>query len=149
MNNLPAETLQISPEALEVANSFLETQSLDATAERLGITKYAVSSYLDRREVKAYVDNVFYNLGYNNRVALRTLMDKLIADKLAEMIESGTTSKKDIADLIALSHKITMGEAARDTAVTNTNIKTQTNVQINAPGGANYNELIEKLIKGG
>jgi hypothetical protein len=69
MNNLPTvtpvECLDISPEALEVANCFLQDQDLDKVADILDIPKELVTQILAKREVKAYIDNVFFNLGYN------------------------------------------------------------------------------------
>ena len=49
----PAETLDISPEALEVANAYLQCQDVKETAENLDITVELVTHILTRREVKA------------------------------------------------------------------------------------------------
>ena len=71
----PAETLEISPEALEVANTYLQLQDMDKAADELGMPKEMVSQILGRREVRAYVDNVFMNVGFNNRFKIRAAID--------------------------------------------------------------------------
>jgi predicted XRE-type DNA-binding protein len=147
----PAEVLDISPEALEVANCYLQNQNLDEVAESLGVSRELVSQILVKKEVKAYIDNVFFNLGYNNRFLMRRAMDAIIKKKFQELEESDTGSGKDIAELLALSHKMTMDEMAKQIELEklrSSNIKTQTNIQINDGGGSKYNTLIEKLLSG-
>lgn len=153
MNNLPtvnpAEVLDISPEALEVANCYLQVQDLDDAALQLDIPKEQVSQILSRREVKSYIDNVFMNLGFNNRFKLRKAMDAIIKKKFQDLEESETGSSKDIAELIALSHKMSMEELSRQIELEKlrqSTIKTQTNIQINDGGGNKYDALIQRLL---
>ena len=63
-------------------------------------------------------------------------------------------SSKDLADLVALSHKIRIDEMKAQTELEKAqaaNIKNQTNVQINSAempfGQGNYGELMKKLLK--
>lgn len=150
MINTPAEVLDVSPEALEVANCYLQEQDLGAVAEQLDLPRELVSNILSKREVKAYIDNVFLNLGFNNRFRMRRAMDSIIKKKFQEMEESQMGSTKDIADLLALSHKMTMDELSKQIEfekVRASNIKSQVNVQINN-GGSKYDNLISRLIKG-
>lgn len=145
-----AEVLDISPEALEVANLYLQTQSLDETSETLDMPKELITQILSRREVKSYIDHVFFNMGFNNRFKMRAAMDAIIKKKFQELEESEMGSTKDIAELLALSHKMSMDEMSRQIELEKlrqTNIKSQTNIQIN-DGGTKYNTLIEKLISG-
>lgn len=153
MSNLPtvnpAEVLDISPEALEVANCYLQIQNLEDTALELDIPKEQVSQILSRREVKSYIDNVFMNLGFNNRFKLRKAMDAIIKKKFQDLEESETGSSKDIAELIALSHKMSMEELSRQIELEKlrqSTIKTQTNIQINDGGGNKYDALIQRLL---
>ena len=144
----PAEVLQISPEALEVANCYLQLQDIDKVAFELDITRDYAASVLTRKEVKAYVDNVFLNLGFNNRFKMRAAMDAVIQKKFQELQESDMGSTKDIADLLALSHKMTMDEMARQIELEKlqqTSIKSQVNVQINN-GGSKYDNLMRQLM---
>lgn len=147
----PAEIVAISPEALEVANCYLQCQDVDETANSLDITKELVVQILARREVKAYVDNVFMNVGFNNRFRMRDAMDAVIKKKFQELEESDMGSTKDIAELLALSHKMTMDEMSRQIELEKllqSNIKSQVNVQINDNGGTKYESLIQQLLKG-
>lgn len=145
----PAEVVDISPEALEVANYYLQVQDTDKVAEDLGISKDLVVQMLGRREVKAYVDHVFMDLGFNNRYKLRAALDAVISKKFQDMDDSDTGSSKDIADLLALSHKFTMEHLAAQIKLEElkqkNQIKSQVNVQINE-NGSNYGSLIERLI---
>lgn len=147
----PAEAIEISPENLEIANTYLQCQDLRRTADELAIPPEMVAQALEKREVKAYVDSVFFNVGFNNRFKMRKLMDKLIERKLQEMDEADIGSNKDITELLTLSHKMTMELMDREIALLKLkkdSIKVQTNVQINdAGGGTRYGSLIQQLIE--
>ena len=146
--NTPAEVLDISPEALEVANCYLQLQDVIKVSEELDIPQEMVSKLLDRKDVKAYINNVFYNVGFNNRFTMRRAMDALIRKKFQELEESETGSSKDIAELLELSHKMTMNELAKQIELEKlqqTSIRNQVNVQIN-DGGTKYENLMKQLI---
>ena len=148
----PAEVVNISPEALEVANAYLQSQDINKVSEDLDITVELVSQVLARKEVKAYIDNVFFNLGYNNRFLMREAMDAVIKKKFQELEESDMGSTKDIAELLALSHKMTMDEKAADLnleKIRQSNIKSQVNVQINDNSGSKYENLVKQLLESG
>jgi cellulose biosynthesis protein BcsQ len=147
----PAETLNISPEALEVANAYLQCQDVKETADSLDITVELVTQILTRREVKAYIDHVFMNIGFNNRFKIHAAMDAVLKQKFQELEESGMGSTKDIAELLALKHKMTMDELKAQTELEKlrqTNIKNQVNVQINdgVSDGSKYSQLIQSLL---
>lgn len=146
----PAQAIAISPEALEIANSYLQCQNIQKTANDLGLTSDIVSEILDRREVRAYIDNVFMEYGFNNKFIIRDLMDTIIKKKLQELEEAEIGSSKDIADLLALSHKMTMEYLDKQIKLEqvrhSTSIKNQTNVQINELSGSKYGNLIQKLL---
>ena len=78
----------------------------------------------------------------------------MIQSKLEEAQESGVYSSKDLADLLQMAHKMRMDEiksqAELDPANAS-NIKNQTNVQINEGvpfGQGNYGKLMDKLLNG-
>lgn len=155
MSNLPtttpAESLTISPEALEVANCFLQLQDINKTAEELDMPLEVITDHLSKREVKAYIDSVFLNLGFNNRFTMRRAMDAIIRKKFQELEDSETGSSKDIADLLALSHKMTMDELSKQIELEKiraSNVRNQVNVQINNNEGSKYDNLIKKLLTG-
>jgi len=151
----PAEALQISPENLEVANCFLELQDSQKVADVLDVPVDMVTRILARSEIKAYVNQVFFEVGFNNRFRMRDLMDTLIKKKLQDMSESETGSNKDILDLVAQSHKMSMELLDKEIQLeklrqTNPGIKSQVNVQINdgIGDGTKYGALINKLLTG-
>lgn len=153
----PAEALAISPENLEIANCFLELQDSQRVADSLDVPLDFVTRVLARSEIKAYINQVFYEVGFNNRFRMRDLMDTLIKKKLSDMEESETGSNKDITDLIALSHKMSMEMLDKEIQLeklrqgsASAAVKNQVNVQINdgIGDGTKYGALISKLING-
>ena len=148
----PAEAIKISPENLEVANLYLQLQSTSEVARTLDCSQHQVSEVLSRPEVQRYIDKVFSDTGFNNRYLMRSAMDQVLKKKFQELEEAGTGSQKDIADLLLLSHKMSMDYLDRELELeklrqkaTVDNLKTQVNVQINE-GGTRYGELINKLL---
>ena len=75
---------RISPEGLEIANAYLELGNIPAVCARLSIDEAKASEYLAKREVRAYVDQVYLDTGYRNRFKLAETLDTLIDAKLAE-----------------------------------------------------------------
>lgn len=152
----PAETLQLSPEALEVANCYLQLQDTRRVADELDLAPTLVSQILNKREVKQYINQVFFEVGFNNRHKMRAAMDSLIQQKFREMSEAEVGSSKDITELLALSHKMTMELLDREIQLeklrqaAGEGPKSQVNVQINELGdGTKYGALIHKLLQPG
>jgi len=151
-NVAPAEVLEISPEALEVANCYLQTQDVGKCSESLDLAPAQVSQILKRPEVKAYINQVFFDLGFNNRFRMRSAMDAVLRRKFQEMEEADVGSNKDIAELLALSHKMSMELLDREIQLEKLRMersgpKSQVNVQINEGGdGTKYGALISKLL---
>lgn len=151
-NTAPAETLSISPEALEIANCYLQCQDARQVADELGLGIEMVSGVLARREVKSYINQVYFDLGFNNRFKMRRAMDAVLQRKFRELEEADVGSSKDIAELLALSHKMTMEQLDREIQLEKlrageTGPKNQVNVQINEGGdGTKYGALIAKLL---
>ncbi|NBW15604.1 MAG: hypothetical protein EBR82_47225 [Caulobacteraceae bacterium] len=149
---LPAETIRISPEALEIANCYLQLQDAKKVAYELDLDQELVVTTLARREVRGYIDQVFFDTGYNNKFLMRRAMDALIQQKFQELEESGVGSSKDIAELLSLSHKMSMDLLDREIQLeklrSNSGPQKQVNVQINESDGSKYGQLIHKLISG-
>lgn len=151
--HLPAETVKISPEALEIANCYLQVQDARKVADELDISQELVVTTLARREVRGYIDQVFFDTGFNNKFLMRRAMDSLIQQKFQELEESGVGSSKDIADLLSMSHKMSMDLLDREIQLEKLRSGTQgpqkqVNVQINSDDGSKYGQLIHKLISG-
>lgn len=146
------EAIVIAPENLEIANCYLQMQDVRAVATELDINISVVSDALAKREVKAYIDAVFLDVGFNNRFKMRSAMDAILKKKFQDLEDSDTGSAKDIADLLALSHKMAMEHLDRQIQLeklrmqNETNIKSQVNVQINGDG-SNYSALLAKLME--
>jgi hypothetical protein len=144
---------RISPEGLEIANAYLELGSIPAVCSRLSIDEAKASEFLQKREVKAYVDQVYLDTGYRNRFKLADVLDTLIDAKLEEAEESEVYTSKDLADLVGMAHKIRMDELKAQTELEKAKaqtIKTQVNIQDNSQvpfGQGNYGELMKKLLK--
>lgn len=152
----PAEVVQIDPEGLEIANLYVTHGDPVKVAGELGVPLEEVVTTLRRREVKGYVDYLFQSTGFNNRIKLRKAMDLVLERKFQELDENGGGSTKDIADLLALSHKMTMEHLEKEIALEKLRLggdhrgpKSQVNVQINEnAGGTNYSNLLDRLMKG-
>ena len=147
-----ALTTKISPEGLEIANAYLEYGSIPTVSHRLGIGESIVSEMLNRREVKQYIDTVYLDTGYRNRFKLADTLDTLIDKKMEEEEESEIYTSKDLADLLQMAHKMRIDEMKAQAELEKakaTNIKNQTNIQVNdgAFGSVNYGKLMEKLLK--
>lgn len=144
---------RISPEGLEIANAYLELGSIPAVCSRLSIDEAKASEFLQKREVKAYVDQVYLDTGYRNRFKLAEVLDTLIDAKMEEAEESEVYTSKDLADLVGMAHKIRMDELKAQTELEKAKaqtIKTQVNIQDNSQvpfGQGNYGELMKKLLK--
>ena len=137
----------IAPEELEIANAYLATGSIVATADSLGISAETVSKTLDSRNCRAYVDNVYLDTGYRNRNKLGGLLDKLIDDKLTEMEDAEITTGADIVDLIKLAHSMRMDELKLQASLEKVNIHQRNiNIQDNSLGGGNYGALLAQLM---
>lgn len=150
--NAPAECLDIDPESLELANTYLQNPDIQAVANELDISPELVTQILAKREVKAYIDSVFFNMGFNNRFQMRKLMDNIIRKKLQDMDEAETGSTKDITEILALSHKMTIELMDKEIQLEklrhSQTAKVQTNIQINNNEGigTNYSSLLQQLM---
>ena len=147
------ELTTISPEGLEVANSYLTFGNIRAVVEQLGVAENKVVELLNKREVKKYIDTVFLDMGYRNKNNIASLLDEMIGSKLEEAKESGVYSNKDLADLLQMAHKMRMDEIKAQAGLQKaeaTSVKSQTNIQVNEGvpfGQGNYGKLMEKLLK--
>ena len=148
------ELTTISPEGLEIANSYLQYGNIRAVCEYLQVSELAVAEVLNKREVKKYIDTVYLDMGYRNKNNIGSLLDDMIASKLEEAQETGVYSSKDLADLLLMAHKMRMDEIKAQADLLKaegSNIKNQTNIQLNESvpfGQGNYGKLMEKLLNG-
>ena len=148
------EVTTISPEGLEIANSYLQFGNIRGVCQHLQVPENRVVEALNKREVKKYIDTVYLDMGFRNKNNIATALDEIIQSKLEEAQETGMYSNKDLADLLQMAHKMRMDEikAQTDAEKATTNIRTQNNVQINDGslpfGQGNYGKLMDKLLNG-
>jgi hypothetical protein len=150
------EITTLAPEGLEIANSYLVLGNIKGVCQDLGVAQDVVVEWLNKREVKKYIDTVYYDLGYRNRNNIASLLDTMIESKLEEAQESEIYTNKDLADLMMMAHKFRMDElkiAIEAEKVAGTKIGSQTNVQINDAGSGmfgqtNYGKLLDNLVNG-
>ena len=135
-----------------MANTYLQYGNIREVCNYLCVSEDKVVAILNKREVKQYIDTVYLDIGYRNRNNLASVMDDMIASKLEEAIETGIYSKKDLADLLQMAHKMRMDEIKAQAELEKaTTVRNQTNVQINEGipfGQGNYGKLMEKLLNG-
>ena len=79
---------------------YLEVGNVPAVCARLKMDTAKVSEILNKREIKAYIDQVYLDTGYRNRFKLANSLDDLIERKLEEAEESQIYTNKDLADFI-------------------------------------------------
>ncbi len=142
------ELTPISPEGMEIAQSYLILGNIKGVAKDLSVPEYKVVEVLSTRSVKKFIDAVYLDIGYRNRNTLGSLLDEMIASKLEEAQESGIYTNKDLADLMMMAHKMRMDEIKAQGDLEKTKIGNQTNVQINDPGvwgQGNYGKLMETI----
>jgi hypothetical protein len=148
---MPNDIIPINPEHIEVAQLYLQGRTVDQIALELETSAIQVTQTLATREVKKYIDHMYLEAGYRNRNRIADALDKIIDKKLEEIAEAEVGSTKDIADLLALAHKMRMDELKAQAEHNKIEApKQQTNIQINeSPFGAqNYGNLLEKLLGG-
>lgn len=140
----------ISPENLTIAEMYLQKQNPEETALALNLPLEKVTQALETREARRFIDSVYLDRGYRNRHKIGDLMDEIIESKLEEARETEMFTKKDLLDVLQIQHKMRMDEMKAMAELeknSNNSIKSQTNIQNNfGPGGANYHELLNKLI---
>ena len=80
-------------------------------------------------------------------------MDAIIRQKFQELDEAGIGSNKDIIEILALSHKMSMEYMDKQIQLEKlrgAHFKNQVNVQINDAGSSsNYGNLLERIINAG
>ena len=158
-DSLPVEPTQleedfnISPEHLEFAKCYLSTLDLNQTAISMKMDLAEVSRMLKHKSVRHLVDQAFLDQGYMNRNSISAAMTSVIEAKLEEMSETELVSGKDIAELLAMAHKMRMDEikAQQKTAEIEALGKPKapgTAIQINGATSSNYGSLLSQIMNG-
>tara|TARA_B100001123_G_C14559869_1_gene729818 strand:+ start:53 stop:490 length:438 start_codon:yes stop_codon:yes gene_type:complete len=96
--NKTLESPPLDPVMLAIANDYLSGRSVETIAEEYDLPQDRITSVIEQREVKAYIDSVFATQGYLNRVKRINLINRVIDQKLEEAVETGIYSKRDLLD---------------------------------------------------
>ena len=96
--NKTLESPPLDPVMLAIANDYLSGRSVETIAEEYDLPQDRITSVIEQREVKAYIDSVFATQGYLNRVKRINLINRVIDEKLEEAVETGIYSKRDLLD---------------------------------------------------
>ena len=88
------EITTITPEGMEVANSYLQFGNIRAVVNSLGVSEYKVAEILNKREVKKYIDTIYLDMGYRNKNNIAGVLDEMIQSKLEEAQETGVRSQR-------------------------------------------------------
>jgi hypothetical protein len=131
----------LAPEALEIANKYIECMDIEKTALALKIDTHLVAEYVSRPVVRQYINEVFMNTGYRNRFKLGSLLDRIIDKKLEELEEAGLSSNKDILEIIETLLRLRRDEHS----ISNPSSK-QTNIQINNTNNNPYAEFTKYIV---
>ena len=123
---------KVAPENIEVANLYLETQSIERTAALLHMTPEEVSRKLEAPDSRRYLDQIYLDTGYRNRFKIAEVLDKLIDIKIQEGEETGFYTKADLLDLLKFANELTKKPG-------------NTNIQVNNDFGGNYTALLNQL----
>lgn len=140
----------ISPEGLEIAEAYLQNGSdSERTAMSLGIPLETIVEYMNKREVKAYVDQLYFEGGFRNRERFAAVMDEIISHKLEEMEDTGMGSNKDILEIMKEAHSMKMKEMDMQIKLLAAEKSGGPAIQVNNQTNNNYNSLLEKILDAG
>ena len=133
--NRSLEAPPLDPVMLALANDYLSGKAIDELADEYGISEDRVTSVIEKKEVKNYIDSVFATQGYLNRIKRINLINSVIDQKIQEAVETGIYSKKDLLDWMKHLQEIEIGMKPKSTGPA-------VAVQIN-----NYDKLMKDLME--
>ena len=133
--NRSLEAPPLDPVMLALANDYLSGKGIGEISEEYGISEDRVTSVIEKKEVKNYIDSVFATQGYLNRIKRINLINSVIDQKIQEAVETGIYSKKDLLDWMKHLQEIEVGMKPKNTGPA-------VAVQIN-----NYDKLMKDLME--
>ena len=132
--NKTLETPPLDPVVLAIANDYLAGHDISKLSEEYGITEDRVTSVIEKKEVKSYIDSVFATQGYLNRIKRVALINRVIDQKIEEAMETGIYSKKDLLDWMKHLQEVETGLKPKNTGPA-------VAIQVN-----NYDNLMKDLM---
>ena len=146
---------EISPELLEIANTYL-MHGMDSakTALHLDLPVQVVNSTVNSRAVGNYITTIMLEQGFMNRNKLYDTLSRILEKKLEECEESEMYSSKDIIDIIKMMNDMRMKEEElmikrleAEAKVNKTKVNVGTVVQVNNPSDSNLGSILSNLVK--
>ena len=137
-----SEEYKLQPEALAFTDTYLTTLDMDSTCQQLGISVQQGQEFKRKKEVKRFIDNVYMETAYYNKLKIQEVLNGIISEKLEEALESGISTKYDLLDVLKMVQSIKESEHKMAQAPGN---KT-TNIQQNNYG-SNLGNLLDKIAK--
>jgi hypothetical protein len=134
--NASLDAPALDPILLSVANDYLAGKSISTIADSYSISQDRVTAILEKRDVKSYVDRVYASQGFLNRVKRMDLINRVIEQKMADAMETGQWSKRDLLDWLKLLNEMEATTLPKQNGPA-------VAVQIN-----NYDRLMKDLIDG-
>jgi hypothetical protein len=132
-----SEIVKIDAKMLNLVHGYLKGKTTVQLAEEFKLDEIQVSSFLNRKEVRTYIQQQLQQVGYLNPISRIDLLNRMIESKVEEREEAQLPlSGKDLTEIIKLLQKEQelMNRQAQDEEIT-------INVQ------AEYANLITSLKK--
>ena len=133
--NKTLEAPPLDPVILAIANDYLSGKSVEQISDEYAVSQDRITSVIEKKEVKSYIDNVFATQGYLNRIKRINLINQVRDQKIQDAVETGIYSKKDLLDWMKHLHEV-------ETALKPKSTGPQVAVQIN-----NYDKLMKDLME--
>ena len=134
--NKSLETPQLDPVLLSIANDYLSGKDIVEMAEEYGLPEDRITGVLENKDVRSYIDSVYTTQGYLNRIKRMNLINQVIEQKMADALETGVFSKKDLLDWLKLLNDMVGQASPKKTGPA-------VAIQVN-----NYDKLMKDLING-
>jgi len=134
--NRSLDTPALDPVFLSIANDYLAGKSIAALAHDYNLPADRITSVIEKKEVKSYIDTVYATQGYLNRVKRVNLINQVIEQKMQDALETGILSKKDLLDWLKLLNDM---ESAAKPKIGGPAVAIQVN---------NYEKLMKDLVNG-
>jgi hypothetical protein len=134
--NRSLDTPALDPVFLSIANDYLAGKSVSEMSDEYGLPADRITSVLEKKEVKSYVDTVYATQGYLNRVKRIDLINRVIEQKMQDALETGVLSKKDLLDWLKLLNDMESTAKPKQTGPA-------VAIQVN-----NYEKLMKDLVNG-
>jgi len=134
--NKALETPQLDPVFLAIANDYLSGKDISVMADEYALPADRITAVLEKKEVRSYIESVYTTQGYLNRIKRMNLINQVIEQKMADALETGVLSKKDLLDWLKLLNDMEDRATPKKTGPA-------VAIQVN-----NYDRLMKDLIDG-